>query len=234
LGITARVHSISQANKGRDQWHVTVTGKPDLLAFAKQVGVVGPKEQQLGDIQEFYSERAHNTNRDVIPKAAWQTIVEPARQQAGMTQREFQAAIDTQYCGTALHKANISRERALRISSTVKSKELERLATSDVYWDRIAAIMADGVEDVYDLEVPEHHNFIVNDIVVHNSIEQDADIVMFIYRDEYYSPETDQANIAEIIISKHRNGPTGMVPLFFRKEQAQFMEVEFLREDLDF
>ena len=57
---------------------------------------------------------------------------------------------------------------------------------------------------------------------------------MFIYRDEYYSPETDQTNIAEIIISKHRNGPTGMVPLFFRTEQAQFMEVEFLREDLEF
>jgi replicative DNA helicase len=170
----------------------------------------------------------------VIPKTAWKTIVEPARQQAGMTQRKMQAAIGTRYCGTALYKANMSRERALRVSSVLESGELERLATSDVYWDRIAAIKPDGIEDVYDLEVPGHHNFVANDIVVHNSIEQDADIVMFIYRDEYYSPETDQANIAEVIISKHRNGPTGMVPLFFRKEQAQFMEVEFLREDLDF
>ena len=74
----------------------------------------------------------------------------------------------------------------------------------------------------------------LSDLRESGSIEQDADIVMFIYRDEYYSPETDQANIAEVIISKHRNGPTGMVPLFFRKEQAQFLEVEFMREDLEF
>jgi replicative DNA helicase len=74
----------------------------------------------------------------------------------------------------------------------------------------------------------------LSDLRESGSIEQDADIVIFIYRDEYYSPETDQANIAEIIVSKHRNGPTGMVPLFFRKEQAQFLEVEFLREDLEF
>ena len=66
------------------------------------------------------------------------------------------------------------------------------------------------------------------------SIEQDADIVIFIYRDEYYSPETEHPNIAEIIVSKHRNGPTGMVPLFFKKELAQFLEVEMFREDLDF
>jgi len=65
------------------------------------------------------------------------------------------------------------------------------------------------------------------------SIEQDADIVIFIYRDEYYVPETDQPNIAEIMISKHRNGPTGMVPLFFKKELAQFLEVEMYREELE-
>jgi replicative DNA helicase len=74
----------------------------------------------------------------------------------------------------------------------------------------------------------------LSDLRESGSIEQDSDIVMFIYRDEYYSPDTDQVNIAEIIISKHRNGPTGMVPLYFRKEQAQFIEVEFLREELEY
>jgi replicative DNA helicase len=74
----------------------------------------------------------------------------------------------------------------------------------------------------------------LSDLRESGSIEQDADIVVFIYRDDYYTPETDQANIAEVIVSKHRNGPTGMVPLFFRKELAQFLEVEFLREELDF
>ncbi|MBN1641710.1 MAG: replicative DNA helicase [Anaerolineae bacterium] len=74
----------------------------------------------------------------------------------------------------------------------------------------------------------------LSDLRESGSIEQDADIVMFIYRDEYYKPETEQPNIAEVIISKHRNGPTGMVPLYFRKELAQFLEVEMFREDLEF
>jgi replicative DNA helicase len=74
----------------------------------------------------------------------------------------------------------------------------------------------------------------LSDLRESGSIEQDADIVMFIYRDDYYTPETEQPNIAEVIISKHRNGPTGMVPLFFRKELAQFLEVEMFREELEF
>jgi replicative DNA helicase len=75
---------------------------------------------------------------------------------------------------------------------------------------------------------------LLSDLRESGSIEQDADVVMFIYRDAYYNPETDQPNIAEIRISKHRNGPTGMVPLYFREELAQFLEVEFMREELDF
>jgi replicative DNA helicase len=75
---------------------------------------------------------------------------------------------------------------------------------------------------------------LLSDLRESGSIEQDADVVMFIYRDEYYNPDTDQQNIAEIVISKHRNGPTGMVPLYFRKELAQFLEVEFMREELDY
>ncbi|MBL7201817.1 MAG: replicative DNA helicase [Anaerolineae bacterium] len=74
----------------------------------------------------------------------------------------------------------------------------------------------------------------LSDLRESGSIEQDADIVVFLYRDEYYTPETEQPNIAEIIVSKHRNGPTGMVPLFFRRELAQFCEVEMFREDLEF
>ena len=74
----------------------------------------------------------------------------------------------------------------------------------------------------------------LSDLRESGSIEQDADIVMFIYRDDYYTPESETPNIAEIIISKHRNGPTGVVPLYFKKELAQFLEVEMFREDLEF
>jgi len=52
-------------------------------------------------------------------------------------------------------------------------------------------------------------------------------VVMFIYRDEYYTKdETEKPNIAEVVVSKHRNGPTGAVDLFFQKELAQFRNLE--------
>ncbi len=75
---------------------------------------------------------------------------------------------------------------------------------------------------------------ILSDLRESGSIEQDADVVMFIYRDEVYNENTEFRNIADIIVAKHRNGPTGFVSLFFKKELAQFYEMELVTEDLDF
>ncbi len=58
------------------------------------------------------------------------------------------------------------------------------------------------------------------------SIEQDADIVMFIYRENYYNPDTDRENITDIIIAKHRNGPTGKIELYFHPERLRFMSLD--------
>jgi replicative DNA helicase len=58
------------------------------------------------------------------------------------------------------------------------------------------------------------------------SLEQDADVVMFIYRDELYDPDTDRQHIADIIVAKHRNGPTGTIQLFFLSRLAQFLDAE--------
>lgn len=75
---------------------------------------------------------------------------------------------------------------------------------------------------------------ILADLRASGSLEQDADVVMFIYRDEMYNPGTEQQNIAEIIIAKHRNGPTGTVQLFFRDRLAQFLDAETRREPVEF
>lgn len=58
------------------------------------------------------------------------------------------------------------------------------------------------------------------------SIEQDADIVMFIYREEYYNPDTDRKQITDLYIAKHRNGPTGKIELFFHPERLRFMSLD--------
>ena len=75
---------------------------------------------------------------------------------------------------------------------------------------------------------------ILADLRASGSLEQDADIVMFIYRDEMYNPETEHQNIAEVIVAKHRNGPTGTVQLFFRDRLAQFLDAETQREPVEF
>jgi replicative DNA helicase len=58
------------------------------------------------------------------------------------------------------------------------------------------------------------------------SIEQDADVVAFIYREEYYNPDTDRKNITDIFIKKHRNGPTGAVELYFDREKQRFRSLD--------
>lgn len=71
---------------------------------------------------------------------------------------------------------------------------------------------------------------IMSDLRESGSLEQDADLIMFIYRDEYYNQETDKKNIAEIIVSKHRNGPVGVVELGFFKEYTRFFTLERPRD----
>jgi replicative DNA helicase len=75
---------------------------------------------------------------------------------------------------------------------------------------------------------------ILSDLRESGALEQDADVVMFIYRDEMYNENTERKNIADIIVAKHRNGPTGSVALYFKKELAQFLEAEVRRQEIDF
>ncbi len=66
----------------------------------------------------------------------------------------------------------------------------------------------------------------LSDLRESGSIEQDADIVMFLYREDYYNPETDREHIADLIVAKHRNGPTGKIELFFSPERLKFMSLD--------
>jgi replicative DNA helicase len=88
-------------------------------------------------------------------------------------------------------------------------------------FDEIILIEKLQKEDVYDATVENVHNFVANDIIVHNSLEQDSDLVMFLLRPEYYDPY-DRPSQAELIIAKNRHGSVGTVNLTFRKELAQF------------
>jgi replicative DNA helicase len=70
----------------------------------------------------------------------------------------------------------------------------------------------------------------LSDLRESGALEQDADIVCFIYRDDYYNPDTDQKNVAELIVAKHRNGAVGTVPLYFRKDITRFYDLSSKHE----
>ena len=82
-----------------------------------------------------------------------------------------------------------------------------------------------GLNSVYDRSIPLFHNYLKTNTIIHNSIEQDADIVIMIYREEYYNEKKGEPNITEFIISKHRNGPIGTAKLLFNSKTTSFSNI---------
>jgi replicative DNA helicase len=80
------------------------------------------------------------------------------------------------------------------------------------------------------IEQRQDHRPVLSDLRESGSIEQDADIVMFIHREELYNPNTDRRNIADLIVAKHRNGPTASIPLRFFPGQIRFADLEIYRQ----
>jgi replicative DNA helicase len=106
------------------------------------------------------------------------------------------------------------------------------IAEADVCWDTIASIEPDGEDHVFDMTVPSTHNFVANGLVVHNSLEQDSDIVMFIHRPDMYAGDSSKTNLADILVRKHRNGPTADIQLVFRGALTKFENAETRHVDL--
>jgi len=119
--------------------------------------------------------------------------------------------------------------RALQILAGVEEKarvvgsqELVDIATSDLHWDEVVEISALGMQPTFDATVAGTHNFIADGVVAHNSLEQDADVVIFLYRDEVYNRDTPDRGTAEVIVAKHRNGPIGVTHLAFLDHYTRF------------
>ena len=222
LGIRGRVKRVQKAGY-RPGYHLYLYGAENQLRFLELVGVHGVRGaagKSLATILRAVLPTA-NTNLDTIPREIW-AVVRGRMREAAVTTRTFQAAIGTQYCGSTLYKTAPGRDRLARVAAVLHDDRLVRLATSDVFWDAIVAIEPLGEEPVYDATVLGTHNFIADGIVAHNSLEQDADMVVFIYRDEIYDPESTRKGEADFIVSKHRNGPTDTVTVTFQGQYSRF------------
>ncbi len=222
----------SVSKKGyRSMYHIHVMGSENQINFLKKISSFGERGKEASLMIAQLEEINSNLNYDVIPKEAWQSLITICKEEMGISWREFTDKIQMEYCGSSLFKSGISRERMRRIYQALPFAILSNLANSDLLWDEIISIEELGVEDVYDATVNEVHNFVANDIVVHNSIEQDADLVLFLYRPEYYGITQDMegnatAGVGEVIIAKHRNGSLADVKLKFIGKYTKFDNLE--------
>jgi replicative DNA helicase len=223
FGITARIKTTHKAGY-RDSYHVHVVGCEQQALFLRRIGCHGARGQIAARALELVERLTPNTNVDTIPAGVWDRVRDILAEQ-NMTHRQFASAMATQFCGSTMWKHAPSRARLARVASVLDDADLAMLATNDVLWDEVVAIDALGEQTVYDATVPGEHNFIAEGVVVHNSIEQDSDVVLLVHRPDLYEPETERAGEADLILAKHRNGPTATVAVAFQGRYSRFTDM---------
>ncbi|BCL14830.1 replicative DNA helicase [Micromonospora sagamiensis] len=222
-GISGRLKTVPVV-RHRPQYTLDISGRDDQLRFLREIGVHGARSANCVDLLTSLEEMESNTNVDTVPTEVW-TRVRELLGERGMTHRQFAAAIGTQFCGSALWKRSPSRSRLAKIAAVLDAADLDLHATNDIFWDEIVSIESIGHQDVYDATVMGTHNFIANGIATHNSIEQDADVVILLHRDDYYDKESPRAGEADFIVAKHRNGPTDTVTVAAQLHLSRFVDM---------
>ena len=168
FGIVAALkkRAVSYNGGKRTAWQIDITDSRSLSSFARNIGIFG-KERQISNVLAAVQSRKMKTNRDLIPTEVWQQIAD-ARCAESWASLGRRAGIKG-YTNMHIGKRSVTRSHLLALAVALQHTQLQRLAKSDVYWDSIVAIEYTGMKQVYDLTIPETHNFIANDICVHNT-----------------------------------------------------------------
>jgi replicative DNA helicase len=221
--INARIRDVTPGQH-RPQFTLDISGRGDQMTFLRWIGSHGNRSEACARLAAALDDVPGNTNVDTIPAAVWHRVRgELAEKQ--ITHRQFAAAIGTQFCGSTLWKHSPGRARIAKVAEVLDDTHLELLATNDVLWDEIAGVVPLGEQDVYDATVTGLHNFVANGIAVHNSIEQDADVVILLHREDAYERESPRAGEADLNVAKHRNGPTTTVTVAFQGHYSRFVDM---------
>jgi replicative DNA helicase len=115
-----------------------------------------------------------------------------------------------------------SRTRLHRDAALLEDRAIHVPATGDVFWDQIVEISSIGEHDVYDGTVPGTNNFVAQGISAHNSLEQDADMVILLNRPDAFERDDPRGGEADLILAKHRNGPTKTVTVAHQLHLSRF------------
>jgi len=223
FGISARLRSAPN-NGHRPSFTVDISGRDEQRRFVREIGVHGARSAAVVALQAVLEGRTSNPHVDTVPVDVWDKVRSALADQR-ITHRQFAASMGTQFCGSAMRKHAPSRQRLARVAHVLDSAELDLYATNDVLWDEVVRIESIGERDVYDATVLGLHNFIANGIAAHNSIEQDADVVILLHRDDYYDKESPRAGEADFIVAKHRNGPTDTITVAAQLHLSRFVDM---------
>jgi replicative DNA helicase len=222
LGIVGRIYQVKQES-GRPLWSVYVSGSEQQSLFLARVGAFGPREAPAKVLAAKLAVTLANPNVDTLPQELFAEVRSMMRAQ-GLSTRKMAAMRGTSYGGNAHFKFSPSRATLNSYANLLGSDSLRVWSSSDLYWDRVVAVGLEGEEEVFDMTVPGPASWLADGIVSHNSgaIEQDSDLILLIYREEVYEKNTTRKGIADIIIAKQRNGPTGDFQLTFLGEYTKF------------
>jgi replicative DNA helicase len=161
---------------------------------------------------------------DTVPAMVWKRVSGLMKERS-LPLSKVQASIGTGSRGDLNPNISPTRTRLGRIAEILGDAELEMLATNDVFWDTIASVQTAGWQPVYDATVLGTHNFVANGTSLHNSIEQDSDVVILLHREDAYERESPRAGEADFIVAKHRNGPTATVTVAFQGHYSRFTDM---------
>jgi replicative DNA helicase len=221
LGIVGRILQTKQES-GRPLWSVYVSGSEQQALFLARVGAFGPREAPAKVLAAKLAVTRSNLNVDTLPQELYAQLRSSMSAQ-GLTGRQIGAVRGASFSSNSFQHSP-SRATFNSYVDLPDNDALRIWSNSDLFWDRVVAVGLEGEEEVFDMTVPGPASWLADGIVSHNSgaIEQDADVILLIYREEVYDKNTTRKGIADIIIAKQRNGPTGDFQLTFLGEYTKF------------
>ena len=167
FGVIAKLRQrwVKYGPSRRVSWQLDITDATSIRTFIADIGIHG-KQAAVDAVSRALAQRQPHGNVDHVPREAW-GLVEQAK--GAMSWAELARRTGHSDSNSHVGQRALSRERLARIAMVLQDARLAALASSDVVWDRIESIVSTGQQQVYDLTVPGTHNFIANDICVHNT-----------------------------------------------------------------
>jgi replicative DNA helicase len=169
LGVVSCIRTLKRSvYEGTDKVarEVRVTDQRSLGRFAMWIRIVG-KEEGLSGLLDRLIGSTSMTNVDTAPVEVWGKVLAAKGERSWADVSE--AAGYPRNHNWHVGRRGLSRPRLLQMADVLDAPELEELADSDIWWDEVASIEEIGEEETYDLTVPGHHNFVADDVIVHNS-----------------------------------------------------------------